>query len=220
MSEGKNAWPLSESATTYTAESKAGEKKSAIVMLSETRKVKSIANLINIKKFSSLLTLLRVTAWVQCFIYDCCAKSNAGIRMHGRLTRTELQTAQNDWVREAQNCLKQQENFDQLKVQFSLIEEQGITKCVGRLTNSDLGIEAQKPIILPCDHKLTEMIIIECHAGIHHGGVRTTLTELRSRFWVPKGRQTIKKVLWKCVTCKRCKLQHCLNLEQKKPLCF
>ena len=123
--------------------------------------------------------------------------------MHGRLTRAELQTAQNDWVREAQNCLKQQENFEELKVKFGLIEEQGITKCVGRLSNSDLGIEAQKPIILPRDHKLTEMIVIECHARIHHGGVRTTLTELRSRFWVLKGRQTIKKVLRKCVTCKR-----------------
>ena len=64
-----------------------------------------------------------------------------------------------------------------------------------RLSNSHLGIEAQKPTILPRDHRLTEIV--------HHGGVRTTLTELRSRFWVPKGRQTIKKLLKKCVTCKR-----------------
>jgi hypothetical protein len=35
------------------------------------------------------------------------------------------------------------------------------------------------------------------------GGIRATLTELRSRFWVPKGRQTIMKVLKTCVTCKR-----------------
>ena len=58
-------------------------------------------------------------------------------------------------------------------------------------------------MILPRDHKLTEMIRIECHARIHHGGVRTTLTELISRFCLPKGRQTIKKVLRKCVTCKQ-----------------
>ena len=129
------AWPkmVVRSATTYTAESKSEEKKTAIVMLSETRKVEIIANLINIETFSSLLTLLRVTAWVRRFIYNCRAKSNAGDRMHGRLTKAELQTAQNDWVREAQNCLKQQENFELLKVKFGLIEEQGITKCVGRL---------------------------------------------------------------------------------------
>ena len=88
--------------------------------------------------------------------------------------------------------MKQQENFEQLKVTFGLIKKRGITKCVGRLSNLDLGIEAQKPMILPHHYKLTEMIIIECHARIHHGGVRT-LTKLISRFWLPKGRQTIKK---------------------------
>ena len=119
-------------------------------MLSEAREVESIAKLINIENFSSLLTLLRVTAWIRRFIHNCRAKSNASDKMHGRLTRTELQTAQNDWVKEAQNYLKQQEHFEQLKVKFGLIEEQGITKCVGRLSNSDLGIEAQKSIIWWC----------------------------------------------------------------------
>ena len=33
--------------------------------------------------------------------------------------------------------------------------------------------------------------------------MRTTLGELRSRFWVPKGGQVVKKVLRECVTCKR-----------------
>ena len=55
--------------------------------------------------------------------------------MHGRLTRSELQTVQNDCIKEAQNCLKQLENFEQLKVKFGVIEKQGITKCVGRLSN-------------------------------------------------------------------------------------
>ena len=41
-----------------------------------------------------------------------------------------------------------------------------------------------------------------------HSGVRSTLGEVRSRFWVPKGRQVVKKILRECVTCKR---------EQGKP---
>ena len=32
---------------------------------------------------------------------------------------------------------------------------------------------------------------------------RATLGELRSRFWVPWGRQVVKKVLRECVTCKK-----------------
>jgi hypothetical protein len=203
LSEGEHAWPASESAAAYTLESEVEEKKTAIAMITETRQVSSVANVITIENFSSLLRLLRVTAWVRRFIYNCCAKMKAANRRKDQLARAELHTVQDDWIKEAQNCLKQQGNFEQIKHKLGLVEERGIFKCVGQLNNSDLELEAQKPIILPRDHKLTEMIIIECHAKIHHGGIRATLTELRSRFWVPKGRQTIKRVLKICVTCKR-----------------
>lgn len=38
---------------------------------------------------------------------------------------------------------------------------------------------------------------------MQHCGVQSTFGELRSRFWVPKGRQYAKKVLRECETCKR-----------------
>ena len=78
-------------------------------------------------------------------------------------------------------------------------------KCRGRLENSDLDMESQQPIILMKDHRLmiTKLLIEECHRKVHHGGVRATLGELRSRFWVPKGRQVVKKVLREYATCKK-----------------
>ena len=36
-----------------------------------------------------------------------------------------------------------------------------------------------------------------------HSGVKGTLTELRSRYWVVGGRQLVKKLLHSCVTCRR-----------------
>lgn len=33
--------------------------------------------------------------------------------------------------------------------------------------------------------------------------VRATLAEVRTKFWVPKGRQYVKKLLNKCTTCKK-----------------
>ena len=203
LTEGEHAWPASERAAASTEESKAEEKKTAVALLTETREAVSISNIIPIDKFSSLLTLLRLSAWMRRFIYNCRAKVKNVDRQTGKITRAELDKAQQDWVSEAQSCLKQQANFDELKVKFGLVEERGTLKCMGRLQNSDLNIEAQRPIILPRDHRLTNLIILECHARIHHGGVRATLTELRSRFWVPKGRQTVKKILNDCVICKR-----------------
>ena len=49
----------------------------------------------------------------------------------------------------------------------------------------------------------TRLIIEACHRKVYHCGVRSTLAELRSQFWVPKGRQMVKRILSECFTCKR-----------------
>ena len=38
---------------------------------------------------------------------------------------------------------------------------------------------------------------------MNHGGVKETLVELRSEYWVPKGRHLVKKTLHQCVICKK-----------------
>lgn len=58
-------------------------------------------------------------------------------------------------------------------------------------------------MILPREHRLTRLVIQECHQIVHHCGVRATLAELRSRYWVPKGRQVVKKIVGECVVCKK-----------------
>ena len=49
----------------------------------------------------------------------------------------------------------------------------------------------------------TTLVIRDCHERVLHSGVRATLADMRSRYWVPEGRQCVKKVLRKCVTCKK-----------------
>ena len=76
-------------------------------------------------------------------------------------------------------------------------------RCKGRLEYADLPAEAKEPIILPKDHHLTFLEIQRCHKKVLHYGVKSTLAELRTKFWVPKGRQAVKKILFRCVTCKK-----------------
>ena len=90
-----------------------------------------------------------------------------------------------------------------MKGQLNVVEEEGILRCRGRFPESDLDVETKHPILLPKEGKLTEMIIINSHDKVHHSGVRATLAELRSRFWVPKGRQRVKRELSKCTVCKK-----------------
>lgn len=74
-------------------------------------------------------------------------------------------------------------------------DEQGLVRCKGRLNNSDLNVETRNPILLPRDHPLTTLVIRQCHSNVLHNGVKETLLELRSRFWVVKGRSYIHALL-------------------------
>ena len=47
------------------------------------------------------------------------------------------------------------------------------------------------------------MLINDCHGYVHHSGVRATLAELRTRSWIARRRQIVKKVLSRCVICKK-----------------
>ena len=111
---------------------------------------------------------------------------------------------ENDGIKVAQKELKQDENYKQLVGTFGLSEDcNGVLRCKGRLEYSDLPQEAKEPIILLKDHRLTYLQIQQCHKRVLHSGVKGTLAELRSRFWVPKGGQLVKKVLSQCVVCKK-----------------
>ncbi|CAB4038836.1 Hypothetical predicted protein [Paramuricea clavata] len=57
--------------------------------------------------------------------------------------------------------------------------------------------------MLDRNHRVTRLIIEECHERVHHNGVKETLTEIRSKFWIVKGRQLIRKIIPSCVPCRR-----------------
>ena len=58
------------------------------------------------------------------------------------------------------------------------------------------------PVFLP-QSLLTNLIILEAHRKVAHAGINATLTEMRSRYWIRRGRQIVKRLLIGCVVCKR-----------------
>ena len=97
--------------------------------------------------------------------------------------------------------MKSRSDYQQLVSQLGIVERDGVLKC--RVGDADLEIEAREPMILPKEHYLTELIIGDCHNRVHHCGLRATLAELRCRFWVPRGRQVVKRVIGSCLVCKK-----------------
>ena len=94
--------------------------------------------------------------------------------------------------------------FQVWKHQFGLfIDESLVWRCGGRMSNSDLPLSAQNPILLDKRHYLTVLIVLDAHRRVLHNGVRETLTELRSSYWVVRGRQFVRKMIHCCLVCRR-----------------
>ena len=86
-----------------------------------------------------------------------------------------------------------------------MCDEQGLLRIDGRLRNADeLSYDTKHPIILPKNHPVTTLIVQDAHEKLGHGtGVEQVLTQLRSRFWIVKGRCMVRNVLRSCMQCRR-----------------
>ena len=165
--------------------------------------VVSIENVIVVRRYCSKEKLARVTAFVQRFAQNCKARIRRECRVTGGLTVEEIPSAEKSWVQTVQAGLKERISFSQLVNQLGLVEIEGVLYCKSRLGASDLPPEARHPILLDNKHHYTSLLIEQCHQKVHHSGVRATSVEVRSMYWIPKGRQAVKRVISKCTVCKK-----------------
>lgn len=53
------------------------------------------------------------------------------------------------------------------------------------------------------DNRLTRLLAENYHKRLAHSGVDHVLSELRLKYWVPRGRALIKRIVRECEGCKR-----------------
>jgi hypothetical protein len=85
------------------------------------------------------------------------------------------------------------------------IDDDGQIRMRSRLELAE-GIphDVKFPKILPKLHHVTSLFIRAAHDKSEHAyGVDWTLAEVRKEFWIPKGRQAVKKAVKGCPPCKR-----------------
>ena len=63
--------------------------------------------------------------------------------------------------------------------------------------------DQRHPVLLPSSNYFTKLLILYTHGKVCHAGVESTLTELRLKYWIIKGQQTVRKIIKPCVTCKK-----------------
>lgn len=67
----------------------------------------------------------------------------------------------------------------------------------------EVPYSVKHPILLPRTHALTGLIVRDAHDCVFHNGVKETLTEIRRKFWIPKGRSLTRHVVHQCILCRK-----------------
>ena len=108
------------------------------------------------------------------------------------------------WLKDAQKIFRAEPIFKQRERSLQLFDDyDGILRSQGRLDYSQLPYCARHPAVLPRGYHITKLIIRKCHSRVMHNGVNETLVEVRSKYWIVKGRQEVRKIISRCTTCKR-----------------
>ena len=148
-------------------------------------------SVIDVKHYSSLKKLIMVTGYVFRFVNNMrnlIKGKNDEVNLDDTLTLSEYNYAVDKWIKYVQFQLKSERNFEKLKASLNLyFDGDNLIPLKGRFGNSSLTYQEQQPILLRSGHQ----------------GIESTLSSVRSMYWICKGRKTVKELLRKCVVCKR-----------------
>ena len=175
-----------------------------------------IDQVIDINRISNLTKLLRVTALVLQFVRKLKNKVRGKKRTENwkSLGASDLNEAKKLWIKvvQASSFVEEGDFLKNRRInskppayvsQFELFLEDDIIKCKGRISNSPLPSNSRNPVLLPAKHSFVMLVIKDAHEAVKNSGIRDTLTTLRERFWILRGRQAVKQFIRKCVICRR-----------------
>ncbi|KRZ65356.1 hypothetical protein T10_2495, partial [Trichinella papuae] len=161
-------------------------------------------------RFSNFEKLVRITAF--CFRFFRNLKLPRHERKSAELSVEELAQAENFWLMTVQREAFEKERaaiqsgrnpVGKLATFNPYLDENGLIRVGGRLRNSDMDTEKKHPVLLPSTHPVVMLLIRRAHEQSLHSGTEQSLAELRQRFWVLKGRSSVKKIVRQCRTCQR-----------------
>ena len=135
------------------------------------------------ERFSKLQRLLRVTVYVKKFMLKLKSLiTSNSTSVDWIVTIEDIQGAEMDWVTECQKHLTKEAKFDLWRHQLELfLDQHKVWRCGGRLNKADIPYSTKHPILLSKQHRLATLIAEYAHERTMHGGVKETLTEIRSK---------------------------------------
>lgn len=169
-----------------------------------------------LNKYSSWIMLIRITALVRRFVSNCkhSLSKHPERRVFDSITLNELLLAERFWLIKAQGsafhdelvCLKAKKNVHRKSALTSLspfIDDEGLIRVGGRLTNAHMHYSSKHPIVLPSRATITKLIFRYEHCRLMHVGPQALLAHISIKYWAIRGRIVARKVVQQCVQCFR-----------------
>ena len=179
--------------------------------------------MLDVTRFGSFSKATRVVGWMLRFLRNARRRDRCS---EPDLTSDELASGRDMLFRLVQadsfpaevKALKEGKGIPVSSPIFNLspfMADDGFMRVRGRLQFSELSFEAKHPVILPKGH-LACLLVREQHQLMHHAGVATLMTAVRSEFWVVGLRAIARRVVRSCIACRRQDAPACS--EQTAPL--
>ncbi|XP_075163307.1 uncharacterized protein LOC142235939 [Haematobia irritans] len=160
-------------------------------------------------RFSNLNRCLRVISYIFRFFKKCrkmtvenqdFIQTEEIVFVKHRLILLAQQTA---FIREIE-CLIEKRPISRKSSILSVnpfLDNSGLLRVGGRLSNSSLNYDEKHPVILPGKSKLAELIILFTHQILLHSEHHTMLRALRQGYYIPRVKNLIRKCIRNCKTC-------------------
>lgn len=78
-----------------------------------------------------------------------------------------------------------------------------ILRVGGRIDRAAVCYYVKHPMIIPQDHQLCRLVIMDCYQKLNNESTEHVRNELRLLYWILHSRPTVREVLNDCSLCKR-----------------
>uniref|UniRef100_A0A183BU61 Integrase catalytic domain-containing protein n=1 Tax=Globodera pallida TaxID=36090 RepID=A0A183BU61_GLOPA len=127
----------------------------------------------------------------------------------GPLTPNELERAEEWLFHETQKAYPPTEALIR---DLRLFKGHEVWRCGGRISQAaQLHNDVKFPIYLPPESWLTKLIVKHYDKTFNHCGPKILLSKIREKFWIPRGRKTVRHIIdsprYGCLECRRDRLK-------------
>lgn len=223
LQSNSDNWPTSPSEYSHQESTINNE---VAVHLTDTSQNQNFPEII--LKYTKLSTLVRVTSYIYRFYNNIKQQLQHKPKECGFLKTYELRQSINRLIKLTQavsfhheiNCLKSarsisnQSNIAKLS---PFLDEMGILRVGGRLSNANLKFDIKHPILLTKHNPLSFLIFSEAHMKTFHGSLQLMQSYVSRHYWVISARNLAKRVQRQCTVCFKYKAQSCQQLMGNLP---